>query len=223
MIKKLSGILVIGAMLTWVQAIPAGALPVVPEDAAVDNLLGDASLIPADQAFEAAEWGDIDGANAGSSASEEAEEKCKKIRNKKKRKKCLKKAEEEEPIVREVEFEYMCPCTGRLQLGGLTGGDPNLGGGPIAVGGDDLYLAGVAEDSSGMAISVNVNQDDGTGANAQSGSFCGETEEPIELNPGMEIRIFVGDPAACGAIAFGGTITFTLSNMPLEDAPEKEE
>lgn len=95
-------------------------------------------------------------------AQQQDEDRCKKIKNKKKRKKRMEEAQEEEPIVREVEFEYMCPCTGRMQLGGLTGGNPNLGGGPIPVQAEDLYLIGVADDSSGTAISVNVNQDDGT-------------------------------------------------------------
>ena len=90
MIKKLSAIVVMGAVLAWVQAIPAGALPLVPQDAAVDDLLGDAALIPDDQTFESPDRGDIDGAYAGMSASEEAE-KCKKIKNKKKRKRCNRK------------------------------------------------------------------------------------------------------------------------------------
>ena len=223
MIRKLSAILVMGAVLAWVQAIPAGAVPLATQDSAADGLLGNAALIQDDQTFESSDGDGIDEVVARMIASEEAEKKCKKIKNKKKRKKCLKKAQEPEPTVREVEFEYVCPCTGSLQLGTLTGGDPNLGGGAIPVTAEDLYLAGVAEDSSGTAISVGVSQDDGTGANESVGGFCGETEEPIQLNPGAEIRIFVGSPSACpGSVALGGTITFTLSDMPIEAAPEEE-
>lgn len=224
MFKKLWVVPLIGAMMLGGQAIPAGAQPSVPEDVASGDLVGDAASVWSDQTPDLLPWGDgSGGTSASSTTQQEQEEECKKIKNKKKRKKCMKNAQEEEPIVREVEFDYACPCPGVFQLGSLTGGSPNLGGGPIPVGGDDLYLIGIAADTSGTAISVDVNQDDGTGANASSGSFCGETEEPIELNPGMEIRIFIGDPAACpGSVALGGTITFTLSNLPLEDAPEEE-
>jgi hypothetical protein len=119
-------------------------------------------------------------------------------------------------ITRTVEFEYACPCVGLFQLGGLTGGDPNLGGGPIPVGSNDLFLTGEAEDQTGGAVAVNVQQDDGTGANKATGEFCTKTEEPIALDPGMEIRIFVGGPCADNTptMPLGGTITFTLSNLP---------
>jgi len=117
-------------------------------------------------------------------------------------------------IERTVEFEYQCPCVGLFQLGSATGGDPNLGGGPISVGADDLYLTAEAVDATGGAVPVDINQDDGTGANASTGSFCTTTEEPIALVPGMEIRVFIGDPTICPGAAVSGTITFTLSNMP---------
>lgn len=155
--------------------------------------------------------------------------KCKKMKNKKKRKACLKrlkkskikkKREKVDKIERTVEFEYVCPCPGFLQLGSLTGGNPNLGGGPIETSAEELYLTGVAEDSSGTAISVEITQDvDGEG-NTQDpvGEFCGETDEPIEINRGPEkdeLRIFIGDPLVCpGSVALGGTVTFTLSNLP---------
>jgi hypothetical protein len=230
MMKKLSAVVLMGAMLFWGQAIPAGAQS-VPEDVAVEGLLGDVDPVENGQTFELPEWDDIEGADAEMSASNKAQQQrnCKKIKNKKKRKKCLKAQQEEQRIEREVVFEYVCPCVGRFQLGGLTGGDPNLGGGPIPVGAEDLYLTGIAEDASGTAISVNINQDDGTGANKATGSFCGESEEPIQLDPGAEIRVFIGDPlpaspvsnGCLGSVALGGTVTFTLSNLPPEDAPEE--
>jgi hypothetical protein len=125
-------------------------------------------------------------------------------------------------IERVVEFEYACPCAGLLQLGTLTGGDPNLGGGAIPVGGDDLYFSAEVADDSGLDVAVAVQQDDGTGANKPTGAFCTSTTEPIALDPGMEVRLFIGGP--CGGwgpgaqpvptAPAGGTITVTLSNMP---------
>lgn len=220
MIKKLSGMLLAGAVLFWGQALPGVALPSLPQDASVEDLHGDADdPIESDRTFEPLGGGDIRGADSDTAAANKTKKKCKKIKNKKRRRKCLKKARAQKRVERTVEFEYTCPCTGYLQLGGA--GD-NLGGGPIATGADDVYLTGVAQDASGTAISVNVNQDtDGDGFNNAVGRFCGETDDPIEINPGLEMRIFIGDAVACrGSVALGGTVTFTLSNLPPEDAPE---
>ena len=130
------------------------------------------------------------------------------------KKKKKKKKAEPVRIERVVEFDYQCPCPGVLQLGSLTGGDPNLGGGPISVGADDRYLVGEVADVTGGAVPVSISQDDGTGANAGTGTFCTTTEEPMPLVPGREIRVFIGDPTICPGVAVSGTITFTLSNMP---------
>lgn len=116
-------------------------------------------------------------------------------------------------VTREVVFDYVCPCFGLYQFGGLTG--TNLGGGPFAVGAES-YLTAVAEDASGQAVHVSINQDtDGDGFNDPVGEFCGETTEPMPINPGLEIRVFVGEAKPdCPGPAAGGTITFTLSNLP---------
>ena len=116
-------------------------------------------------------------------------------------------------VTREVVFEYLCPCVGQYQLGGITGGT-NLGGGVFAVGAES-YITGVAEDTTGQAVGVKLMQDtDGDGFNNLLGTFCGETEEPIVINPALEMRVFVGDPEICVGAAAGGSITFTLSNLP---------
>ena len=117
-------------------------------------------------------------------------------------------------IERVVEFEYQCPCPGVIQLGTALNGDPNLGGGAIPVGGDDLYLTGEAVDATGGAVAVSIQQDDGTGANAPTGDFCTTTEAPMPLVPGREIRVFIGLATICPSTPVGGTITFTLSNLP---------
>ncbi|MGI8774810.1 MAG: hypothetical protein ACR2KQ_07330 [Actinomycetota bacterium] len=133
-----------------------------------------------------------------------------------------KKKKKKKPVKveRVVEFEYACPCTGLFQLGGLTGGDPNLGGGPMpGAGVEELYLAGVAVDDSGLPVQVDVQGDtDGDGLNNAIGSFCGETEEPMEVPAGVSFNLFITGVGACddgtpvGGI--GGTITFTFSNLP---------
>ncbi len=116
-------------------------------------------------------------------------------------------------VTRVVEFEYVCPCFGLYQFGGLTG--TNLGGGPFAVGAES-YLTAVTDDATGRPVHVSINQDtNGDGFNDPVGEFCGETTEPMPINPGLEIRVFVGEPSpSCPGPAAGGTITFTLSNLP---------
>ncbi|HJR46105.1 MAG TPA: hypothetical protein VJ927_10930 [Actinomycetota bacterium] len=117
-------------------------------------------------------------------------------------------------VERVVEFDYQCPCVGLFQLGGLTGGT-NIGGGPFLLEAGEVYLTAVAEDAGGQPVAVDINQDlDGDGGNNSVGSFCGETAEPMPINEGLEIRVFVGDPTICPGPAFSGTITFTLSNLP---------
>jgi hypothetical protein len=118
-------------------------------------------------------------------------------------------------VERVVEFEYACPCPGLFQLGALTGGDPNLGGGVVSIGAGEVYLTAEATDVTGQPVAVGVQQDlDGDGGNNPVGTFCTTTAEPMAINEGLELRIFVGNPTVCPGVLAGGTIKFTLSNMP---------
>lgn len=118
-------------------------------------------------------------------------------------------------ITREVTLDYSCPCVGRYQFGDILP-VPNLGGGAIPLGADENYIiAAEAVDSSGMSVAVNINQDvDGDGLNDGVGSFCDSVDAPIQLGLEREIRIFVGDPTICPGVLLGGSITFTISNLP---------
>lgn len=122
-------------------------------------------------------------------------------------------------VERVVEFEYVCPCPGIFQLGSLTGGDPNFGGGPVAVGAES-FLTITAEDMSGTSVLVSVNQDtNGDGFNDDVADICagGEKGKPAKIMPGAEMRLFIttgtcedGSPS----VPLGGTLTITLSNLP---------
>src|SRR5687767_6388054 len=70
-----------------------------------------------------------------------------------------KKPAEPVRVERVVEFTYQCPCAGLFQLGGLTGGDPNLGGGPFTIGAGEIFLTAEATDATGQAVPVDINQD----------------------------------------------------------------
>jgi hypothetical protein len=120
---------------------------------------------------------------------------------------------------RVVEFDYVCPCPGTFQLGGLTGGDPNLGGGVVAVGAES-YVNITAADTSGTSVLVSVQQDtNGDGFNDPVAEVCagGEKGKPAKIMLGAEMRLFIttgtcedGSPS----IPLGGTLTITLSNLP---------
>lgn len=120
-------------------------------------------------------------------------------------------------VERVVEFEYVCPCPGLFQLGGLTG--TNIGGGPVAVG-DESYIKITAEDVSGTPVFVNIQQDlDGDGGNNPVAEVCATEEppeEPTEINPGLEMRLFIETGPCDGGVSvpMGGTLTLTLSNLP---------
>ena len=117
-------------------------------------------------------------------------------------------------VERVVEFNYTCPCTGRIQLGTLTDDGSNIGGGGVPTGLGDNYLTATIEDESGMPVAVNFNQIGDDGLNASIGTMCGETEEPIKVGVGQPINVFIqGLDPTCG-IALGGTLTITFSNIP---------
>ena len=122
-------------------------------------------------------------------------------------------------VERVVEFEYVCPCPGTFQLGSLTGGDPNFGGGPVAVGAES-YVTITAEDTSGLSVLVSVQQDtDGDGFNNPVAEVCAGTEKgkPAKIMAGAEMRLFI-TTGACEdgspSVPLGGTLTITLSNLP---------
>lgn len=132
-------------------------------------------------------------------------------------------------VERVVEFDYTCPCGVKVmgtgpawQLGGLTGGDPNVGGGTVAFNPvEEKYLKVESEDSFGMPVAIGISMDtdpNDTSPNNPVADVCGATEEPIEMpDVEAEFRVFVtsgtckdGTPTA----ASQGTITFTFSNLP---------
>lgn len=109
---------------------------------------------------------------------------------------------------RVVEFEYVCPCTGRLQLGSLL--PVNFGGGSLTPEPGETSVTAVVEDDSGQDVGVRLAQIDDAGANSVVGRFCGATTEPIPINPAADLNIFAGDLETCAAVGAGGVITFTF-------------
>lgn len=132
-----------------------------------------------------------------------------------------KKKRKPKRVERVVEWDYVCPCPGVIQLGSLAG--TNIGGGPLAPGLGETYVKITSADTSGLPVLVSINQDlDGDGGNNLVADFCAHPEAPedqeaVEINEGLEMRLFIatgtcedGSPS----IPLGGTLTVTLSNLP---------
>jgi hypothetical protein len=120
-------------------------------------------------------------------------------------------------VERTVDFDYVCPCQGNYQFGSATG--TNLGGGPLPIGSEELFVSIIAEDTSGMPVLVSINQDtNGDGLNDGVADVCatGEKGDAAEVTPGLELRLFITTgPCGDGAsVPFGGTLHITLSNLP---------
>lgn len=85
---------------------------------------------------------------------------------------------------------------------------------------EEQYVTAVVNDDTGQAVPVSVKADlDGDNrTETLYGVFCGETEEPIEIDPGVEVTFWVGitrDNASQGCPPpTSGSIDVTFSNLP---------
>ncbi len=85
---------------------------------------------------------------------------------------------------------------------------------------NERYVTAVVDDDAGQAVPVAVKADlDGDNrTETLYGVFCGETEEPIKIDPGIEVTFWVGitsDNASQGCPPpTSGSIDVTFSNLP---------
>lgn len=103
-----------------------------------------------------------------------------------------------------------------ISLYGTVAGN-TIGGGSFPSSGEEKYVTIEVTDSSGTAISGSVGQDpEGDSTTTEKGTFCGATEEPIEIDPGIDVTVYVTQ-GQCGggpSIVTEGTIKVTFSNLP---------
>ena len=90
----------------------------------------------------------------------------------------------------------------------------------IPSGPKERYVSAVVNDGSGQAVPVSVKADlDGDNRTEKLyGVFCGKTDKPIKIDPGVEVTFWVGitsDNAtqACPPPT-SGSIDVTFSNLP---------
>jgi hypothetical protein len=91
----------------------------------------------------------------------------------------------------------------------------------FATGADESYVTAKVTDQHGLPVLVQVsaNTDGNTGDDVTFGSFCGETTEPIKIDPGVELHFWVGAASTAirgcpPGIATSGTVSATFSNLP---------
>ena len=121
-------------------------------------------------------------------------------------------------VERTAQGTYAAPAT---LVGNCTQTD-GVGCMTIQSGAGEEYLTATVTDQHGQPVSISVEADlDGDATTETSyGSFCGETAEPIQIEPGAAIVFWVGraDVAAVDGCAPGvatqGTLDVTFSNMP---------
>lgn len=122
-------------------------------------------------------------------------------------------------VTREAQGTYSAPAT---VVGNCTQTD-GVGCMTIPAGAEEVFLTAKVTDASGQPVLVSVDADlDGDmQSETNYGSFCGETEEPIAIDPGAQIIFWVSavtdapNRAGCApGQGTSGTLDVTFSNMP---------
>lgn len=125
-------------------------------------------------------------------------------------------------VTREVELPYQCPCgpsAGGQAVGfWLEGG---FGGGPVASGAEEQYVAFTVDDAVGDKVFIRLAQDTDGDLQAETtiGEGCGASDAPLQIPaPGAEVSIFIYDgfcrDGTTPSQATSGTIHLTFSNIP---------
>jgi hypothetical protein len=122
-------------------------------------------------------------------------------------------------VERVVEGMYETPAIGHPDV--IVGCAGTTGCATIGVAANERFVKIEIEDASGLPVYATAGQDlDGDQLADKSFSFCGTTgEEPMEIEPGFEINIFIsagpGVRKVCPGAATGpGKAIATLSNLP---------
>lgn len=132
-------------------------------------------------------------------------------KKKKKKKKPVK-------VEREAFGTYDSPAIGHPSAVAFCSG--STGCAQIALEPKERWVKLEIEDATGLPVYALAGQDtDGDNFADVSFTFCGSTgDEPIEVEPGYEINIFIsagpGAPPACAGVGTSGRVAAVLSNLP---------
>lgn len=131
-----------------------------------------------------------------------------------------KKKKKPKRVERTVEGSYDAPP---LVIAGTCAQSGAIGCVAIATGpGETFIKAANVTDAHGqpVVVSVSANTDGEIGDDVSFGAFCGELTEPIQIEAGVELHLWVGvveeavTQACAPGVATTGTVSVTLSNLP---------
>jgi hypothetical protein len=120
-------------------------------------------------------------------------------------------------VVRKADAAYDTPAIGHPDV--VVGCSGSNGCAAFGIGANEHFASFTIEDSLGQPVYATAGQDlDGDNLADNSFSFCGSTEEPVAIEPGYAINIFIGEgpgtsPACVGASS-SGVVHGTFSNLP---------
>jgi hypothetical protein len=132
-------------------------------------------------------------------------------------KKRKKKPKKPTKIERVAEGAYSAPAIGALGVGVCSPGTIGCVGFPTAPG--ELFVSVEITDTLGTPVFASVTQDTNGDNQADSSvDICGASTEPIPIEPGFEVLVFVwegpGPSPVCAGTSSSGTIKMTFTNMP---------
>lgn len=95
----------------------------------------------------------------------------------------------------------------------------NIGGATFPTGPGESFVSVTIEDDAGMDVSAAVGQDPEGDTTVSTTPFCTSTEEPVPIEPGLEVTVFVyagpcTSPQPAPAFATQGKVVATFSNVP---------
>ena len=118
------------------------------------------------------------------------------------------------PKPRKATASYDSPAIGGGDATGICSG--SNGCVSFGVSGKERTIHLLIEDAAGLPVSATVGQDtDPSNATTEVvGRFCGETTEPLAIEPGITVTVWLwllpGANPACPGAATNGTVTATL-------------
>lgn len=116
-------------------------------------------------------------------------------------------------VERQAEASY----TGAFNVLYFSSGGQNFGGVAFPTGGSEKFVALEIKDASGLPSFATIGQDlDGDSFADTSHEMCGKTEEPIQIEPGYDVTVFLKQGPCNGgpALVTEGTVAATFSNLP---------
>ena len=131
-----------------------------------------------------------------------------------------KKKKKPKKVSRTIEHTYQAPSPGVAGTVGacLAGQMENAGCTEIPLSGTEKFVMISVTDATGQKVAGTMSQDTDSANTGYEiiGSFCGSTDKPVAVAPGLPLRIsvYAVSSSACPGVATTGTIKATVSNLP---------